>query len=149
MTSLSTSSSVSGMNLYIPPYAQPAREPSPAPSASTTMQHMAPSNSFAQLGLPSSHSHHRNQSLPVSMGFLKLDVAYDPDITWSTRISTIAILHGIDLNSSAYPVRPDGRSHSAYVIHVNLLFLLSTPPTERNTSTRTTAATWTVLSTYT
>ncbi|ORY35735.1 hypothetical protein BCR39DRAFT_511825 [Naematelia encephala] len=55
---LAASGSVSGMSLYIPPYAQPARAPSPA-------QTIVPSGSFADLGLPPGHA--RKQSLPVPM----------------------------------------------------------------------------------
>ncbi|KAI9637599.1 uncharacterized protein MKK02DRAFT_43525 [Dioszegia hungarica] len=69
MASLSTSSSVSGMNLYIPPYAQPPREPSPAPTVTSSTYGVAPSTSFAKLGLPPSQSHHRNQSLPSLQGY--------------------------------------------------------------------------------
>ncbi|KAL7422359.1 hypothetical protein Q5752_003005 [Cryptotrichosporon argae] len=42
--------SVSGMNLYIPPYGQPGRTPSPQPPALPTQ--LPPSTSFAELGLP-------------------------------------------------------------------------------------------------
>jgi hypothetical protein len=47
------------MSLYIPPYAQPARAPSPSPS------HLPPSSSFSELGLPPGHN--RTNSYPVSL----------------------------------------------------------------------------------
>ncbi|WWC71378.1 uncharacterized protein I206_105333 [Kwoniella pini CBS 10737] len=55
---LTASGSVSGMSLYIPPYAQQGRAPSPAPNTQPQpyMQaHLPPSNSFADLGLPPGH----------------------------------------------------------------------------------------------
>ncbi|GFZ50821.1 hypothetical protein JCM24511_08579 [Saitozyma sp. JCM 24511] len=59
---LTASGSITGMSLYIPPYAQPARAPSPSPSHS----HLPQSSSFSELGLPPGHN--RTNSYPVSLG---------------------------------------------------------------------------------
>ncbi|WVW85414.1 hypothetical protein I302_107452 [Kwoniella bestiolae CBS 10118] len=60
---LTASGSVSGMSLYIPPYAQQGRAPSPSPNPQPPIQtQLPPSNSFADLGLPPGHR--VNQGLP-------------------------------------------------------------------------------------
>ncbi|WWC90567.1 uncharacterized protein L201_005503 [Kwoniella dendrophila CBS 6074] len=62
-TGLTASGSVSGMSLYIPPYAQQGRVPSPSPTPQPYPQtQIPPSNSFAELGLPPGHR--LNQALP-------------------------------------------------------------------------------------
>ncbi|RSH82261.1 hypothetical protein EHS25_005971 [Saitozyma podzolica] len=57
---LTASGSITGMSLYIPPYAQPARAPSPSPS------HLPPSSSFSELGLPPGHNRTNSYPPPVA-----------------------------------------------------------------------------------
>lgn len=151
LASLATSSSVTGMNLYIPPYAQqPPREPSPGPPqpGAVAAPPVAPSSSFAQLGLPQSSSHHRNQSLPVSCrmrGFSTADGRADCVVTvWTAWISPFVIIHGIHLDPCAHTCRrPPRRPDAAHVFDVNLVLSVSETPSTTFCCTTTASATGT------
>lgn len=88
---LSTSGSVSGMSLYIPPYVQPSRvsTPQPPPPISAPPA-MAPSNSFADLGVPPGHRHRQSMTVRrlsnCNLGFGVTD-ANQPDSPKSAVLS--------------------------------------------------------------
>jgi hypothetical protein len=95
---LSTSGSVSGMSLYIPPYVDPSRIPSSAPP-------IAASTNFAELGLPPGHL--RKQSLPVGS---HLPVLNDTDVDVAKNAASAELpihrspsLTPIDLGRHAQP----------------------------------------------
>ncbi|KAK4689162.1 hypothetical protein P7C73_g936, partial [Tremellales sp. Uapishka_1] len=109
---LSSSGSVSGMSLYIPPYVQQGRAPSPAP--------LAYSNSFAELGLPPGHM--RKQSLPPPMphqpGFPPAQpyLAADPVDALSRPMSSMSLSQSYS-SRPLPPSTPTSQQQQSYANH--------------------------------
>ncbi|WVQ95125.1 hypothetical protein IAU59_002219 [Kwoniella sp. CBS 9459] len=102
---LAASGSVSGMSLYIPPYMQPGgRAPSPTPNPQ-----VAPSNSFAELGLPPGH-HSAQQIFQLQPGQPAYPPAQQPVAPplLSTQSSIDALTRPMSSMSlgQSYPARP-------------------------------------------
>lgn len=101
--------SVSGMNLYIPPYGQPVRQPSPTPQPqrqSTTRQSIPSSQSFAELGLPA-----RQAAAASTLGG-------QPRLPHSTSYGGVDALAGGMMSMSLNPATRQDHRHS----------MIATPP---------------------
>ncbi|WWC63502.1 uncharacterized protein I303_106105 [Kwoniella dejecticola CBS 10117] len=111
--SLTASGSVSGMSLYIPPYAQQGRAPSPSPSVNPPLAPGQPpipaSNSFADLGLPPGHR--MSQGIPAPPTHPS-QPAYPPTqpslLSHESQSSIDALTRPMSSMSigSAYPAQP-------------------------------------------